>query len=256
MYLLEYDARSGRRWNTDALQPFFAPYSPYNYAFNNPILWNDPDGLGPKGTIKQAVEDIKGWVNRNVLGKTHSGIKLDKIETEEREVTFKQRDVLADVNQNDFESGWDKNTEKPIYKPLEREVTKQKTYADWKNVSEVKYKFNNIKEGERLSITRPNVFGGQTEVFNDQHKTTETGFFKINRLLIFNANDILNLTFKCTLVYTPEWTAAPDREITQGLEHTSIDAGAFTYHRSFKTTVKIRGTGKYFEALKKTGVIK
>lgn len=46
----EYDARIGRRWNTDpVVYPFESPYATFH---NNPIYWSDPtgaDGEGPNG---------------------------------------------------------------------------------------------------------------------------------------------------------------------------------------------------------------
>ncbi|MDO8998406.1 MAG: hypothetical protein Q7W45_01475 [Bacteroidota bacterium] len=46
----EYDARIGRRWNTDPVKyPFESPYATFH---NNPIYWADPsgaDGEGPNG---------------------------------------------------------------------------------------------------------------------------------------------------------------------------------------------------------------
>ncbi len=40
-----YDPQIGRFWQIDELADDFEDYTPYNYAFNNPILLNDPLGL-------------------------------------------------------------------------------------------------------------------------------------------------------------------------------------------------------------------
>jgi len=38
------------RWTAvDPLESKYAGMSPYNYSFNNPIVWNDPSGMGPEG---------------------------------------------------------------------------------------------------------------------------------------------------------------------------------------------------------------
>ncbi|TAE43152.1 MAG: hypothetical protein EAY69_11955 [Cytophagales bacterium] len=42
-----YDGEVGRFWQVDKLADNFDSSTPYNYAFNNPILLNDPEGLAP-----------------------------------------------------------------------------------------------------------------------------------------------------------------------------------------------------------------
>ncbi len=76
-----YDSRLGRWMSTDPLQMKYSSYSPYNYCYNNPLVFSDPDGksatlsISPEGVVTINIKVTFYGKNANtVLSKTDADI--------------------------------------------------------------------------------------------------------------------------------------------------------------------------------------
>ncbi|MCA6431738.1 MAG: hypothetical protein IM613_20090, partial [Cytophagales bacterium] len=165
-----YDPALGRFWQVDPLADFFSGINPYSFAFDNPISYNDPDGLAPMWFLKLRANLKQTWYNVTGRGNIQASITGHHGRTlagERKSVkVYAGKDGQAPAPKPHAQKAADnygkKDTgggtpEEPLNEgPFE---TEREPYPDEPEKKDPVYKGRTIQENKSVSFSENIVFG-------------------------------------------------------------------------------------------------